>query len=48
MHATMRRAGWEIGRDQVGRLMRKAGLRAMTRGLASPTWPLLPMCIAAK
>jgi hypothetical protein len=32
MHAAMRRAGWEIGRDQVGRLMRKAGLRGMTRG----------------
>jgi len=32
MHAAMRRAGWEIGRDQVARLMRKAGLRGMTRG----------------
>lgn len=32
MHAAMRRAGWEIGRDQVARLMRKAGLRGITRG----------------
>lgn len=90
MHAAMRRAGWEIGRDQVARLMRKAGLRGMTRGktvrttvpskldmkfpdlvkrnftatrpnqlwvatlrlfprgLALPTWPLSPMCIAGK
>jgi transposase InsO family protein len=32
MHAAMRRAGWELGRDQVARLMRKAGLRGMTRG----------------
>lgn len=32
MHAAMRRTGWEIGRDQVARLMRKAGLRGMTRG----------------
>ena len=37
MHAAMRRAGWEIGRDQVGRLMRKAGLRCMTRGKKAPT-----------
>lgn len=37
MHVAMRRAGWEIGRDQVGRLMRKAGLRGMTRGRAVRT-----------
>ncbi len=28
----MSRAGWKIGRDQIGRLMRKAGLRGMTLG----------------
>jgi len=32
MHAAMNRAGWDIGRDQGGGLMRKAGLRGMTRG----------------
>ena len=32
MHAAMRRAGWEIGRDQVARLMRKTGLRGAIRG----------------
>jgi len=32
MHAAMRRAGWEVGRDQVARLMRKAGLRGAIRG----------------
>lgn len=32
MHAAMHRAGWEVGRDQVARLMRKAGLRGAIRG----------------
>src|SRR5690554_3962217 len=27
MHAAMRRAGWEVGRDQVARLMRRAGIQ---------------------
>lgn len=27
MHQAMRRAGWEIGRDQVARLMKTAGLQ---------------------
>lgn len=27
MHAAMRRAGWQVGRDQVARLMRIAGVR---------------------
>ena len=27
MHHAMRRAGWEIGRDQTARLMKAAGLR---------------------
>ncbi len=32
MHQAMRRAGWEIGRDQVGRLMKVAGLEGVRRG----------------
>ena len=28
----MRREGWDVGRDQVGRLMRQAGLAGVTRG----------------
>ena len=32
MHHAMRRAGWEIGRDQVARLMREAGLEGVRRG----------------
>lgn len=32
MHAAMRRAGWEIGRDQTARLMRAAGLVGVSRG----------------
>jgi len=32
MHAAMRRAGWELGQDQVARLMRTAVLRGTTRG----------------
>lgn len=32
MHAAMRRAGWVVGRDQVARLMRSAGLRGVRRG----------------
>ena len=32
MHAAMRRAGWEVGRDQVARLMRKANLHGVIRG----------------
>lgn len=40
MHAAMRRAGWEVGREQVGRLMRKAGLPSMERGkIACTTIP---------
>lgn len=31
MHALMRRQGWEIGRDQTGRLMRLAGVRGVKR-----------------
>lgn len=32
MHQAMRRASWEIGRDQVARLMRAAGLQGVRRG----------------
>ncbi len=32
MHYTMLRAGWMIGRDQVARLMRRAGLAGAVRG----------------
>lgn len=32
MWHAMRRAGWDVGRDQVARLMRKAGLRGVVRG----------------
>ncbi|WP_404371751.1 IS3 family transposase [Kytococcus sedentarius] len=32
MHHAMRRAGWEVGRDQVARLMRAAGLQGVRRG----------------
>ncbi|XNZ00094.1 IS3 family transposase [Micrococcus luteus] len=32
MHHTMVRAGWEVGRDQVGRLMKAAGLEGVRRG----------------
>ncbi|MFL0461226.1 IS3 family transposase, partial [Kytococcus sedentarius] len=31
MHHAMRRAGWEVGRDQVARLMRAAGLQGVRR-----------------
>lgn len=32
MHHAMHRAGWEIGRDQVARLMKLAGLQGVRRG----------------
>ena len=32
MHHAMRRAGWDVGRDQVARLMRAADLQAVRRG----------------
>ena len=32
MHHAMRRAGWDVGRDQVARLMRGAGLHGVRRG----------------
>ncbi|RNQ05080.1 hypothetical protein BL166_00002060 [Klebsiella pneumoniae] len=32
MHHAMVRAGWEVGRDQVGRLMKAAGLEGVRRG----------------
>ncbi|MGC5048428.1 IS3 family transposase, partial [Micrococcus porci] len=32
MHHAMARAGWEIGRDQVARLMRATGLQGVRRG----------------
>ena len=32
MHAAMRRAGWVIGRDQTGRIMRSLGLAGARRG----------------
>ncbi|UYG15916.1 IS3 family transposase [Brachybacterium huguangmaarense] len=32
MHHAMRRAGWDVGRDQVARLMRGAGLQGVRRG----------------
>ncbi len=32
MYAAMRRAGWDVGRDQVARLMRKSHLRGVSRG----------------
>jgi putative transposase len=31
MHALMRRQGWEVGRDQTGRIMRQNGLRGVKR-----------------
>ena len=31
MHALLRREGWDIGRDQTGRLMRMAGVRGVRR-----------------
>jgi transposase InsO family protein len=31
MHVAMRRAGWEVGRDQVARLMKLAGVAGVTR-----------------
>lgn len=39
MHAAMRRAGWEVGRDQITRLMRKADLRGAIRGRKPITTP---------
>ncbi|GAA4685788.1 IS3 family transposase [Gordonia humi] len=32
MHHAMRRAGWDIGRDQTARLMKTAGLHGVRRG----------------
>lgn len=32
MHHAMARAGWQVGRDQVGRLMKTAGLEGVRRG----------------
>ncbi|WP_248124738.1 IS3 family transposase [Micrococcus lacusdianchii] len=32
MHHAMVRAGWQVGRDQVARLMREAGLQGVRRG----------------
>ena len=32
MHHAMARAGWEIGRDQVARLMKLAGVEGVRRG----------------
>ena len=32
MHHAVRRAGWDVGRDQVARLMRAAGLHGVRRG----------------
>ena len=32
MHHAMRRAGWEIGRDQISRLMKLAGMEGVRRG----------------
>lgn len=32
MHRAMRRRGWQVGREQTRRLMRKAGLRGVERG----------------
>ena len=32
MHAELRRAGIDIGRDQTGRLMRRLGLQGVRRG----------------
>ena len=32
MHHALRRAGWELGRDHVARLMREAGLEGVRRG----------------
>jgi len=32
MHHAMRRAGWEIGRDQISRLMKLAGVEGVRRG----------------
>src|SRR6476661_6757835 len=32
MHQAMKRQGWQIGREQTRRLMRKAGLRRVQRG----------------
>lgn len=32
MHAAMRRAGWDVGRDQVGRLMKINGISGVRRG----------------
>ena len=32
MHRLLKRQGWEIGRDQTGRLMRSLGLRGVKRG----------------
>jgi putative transposase len=32
MHAAMKRRGWQLGREQTRRLMRKAGLRGVQRG----------------
>ncbi|WP_006247545.1 IS3 family transposase [Mycolicibacterium tusciae] len=32
MHAAMKRQGWNLGREQTRRLMRKAGLRGVQRG----------------
>lgn len=37
MRAAMRREGWEIGRDQVARLMRAAGLEGVRRGREART-----------
>jgi putative transposase len=32
MHQAMKRRGWQLGREQTRRLMRKAGLRGVQRG----------------
>ncbi|MFJ6599982.1 IS3 family transposase [Micrococcus luteus] len=32
MHQALRRAGWDLGRDQVARLMKTAGLEGVRRG----------------
>lgn len=41
MHHAMRRAGWEVGRDQTARLMKAAGLRGVRRGGRCSRRPLL-------
>jgi putative transposase len=39
MHAAMTRRGWQVGREQTRRLMRKAGLRGVQRG--KPVFPTI-------